>query len=90
MHHILIIEDNSTISENISLYLESKNHRTAIAPDGEKAFDMIRGTKYDFLIIDRMIPKIDGLSLVRMMQARDITVPFLFLTALGKQVDKIE
>ena len=90
MSYILIIEDNVTISENIALYLEAKNHRTAIASDGEKAFDMIRTAKYDFLIIDRMIPKIDGLSLVRMMQARSITIPFLFLTALGKQVDKIE
>lgn len=90
MSHILIIEDNTTIAENIALYLEAKNHRSAIAPDGEKAFDMIRTTKYDFLIIDRMIPKIDGLSLVRMMQARTIIIPFLFLTALGKQVDKIE
>lgn len=90
MSYILIIEDNVTISENIALYLEAKNHRTAIASDGEKAFDMIRTAKYDFLIIDRMIPKIDGLSLVRMLQARSITIPFLFLTALGKQVDKIE
>ena len=88
MQKILIIEDNPTISENIALYLEAKNHHTAIASDGEKVFDMIRTGKYDFLIIDRMIPKIDGLSLVRMMQARDIVIPFLFLTALGKQVDQ--
>jgi two-component system, OmpR family, response regulator len=62
----------------------------SIAHDGEQAFDMIRSSKYDFLIIDRMIPRIDGLSLVRMMQSRSIEIPFLFLTALDKQVDKIE
>jgi two-component system OmpR family response regulator len=61
-----------------------------MAHDGEQAFDMIRSSKYDFLIIDRMIPRIDGLSLVRMMQSRSIEIPFLFLTALDKQVDKIE
>ncbi len=58
--------------------------------DGERAFDMIRTGKYDFLIIDRMIPRIDGLALVRMIQSRGIHIAFLFLTALGKQVDRIE
>jgi DNA-binding response OmpR family regulator len=90
MQKILIIEDNSSISENISLYLTAKWYLTEIASDGERAFDMIRSSTYDLLIIDRMIPRIDGLSLVRMMQARWLVIPFLFLTALGKQVDRIE
>jgi len=87
---ILIIEDNSTIAENISLYLIAKWYHANIASDGERAFDMIQGGKYDFLIVDRMIPKIDGLSLMRMLQSRQIEIPFLFLTALGKQIDRIE
>lgn len=87
---ILIIEDNTSIAENISLYLIAKNHHTDIAPNGERAFDMIQGGKYDFLIVDRMIPKIDGLALMRMLQSRQIEIPFLFLTALGKQIDRIE
>ena len=90
MQKILIIEDNQSISENIALYLRAKGYHADIAHDGEQAFDMIRTTHYDFLIIDRMIPKIDGLSLVRMIQARSIDIPFLFLTALAKQIDKIE
>ena len=88
--HILIIEDNTTISENISLYLTAKGYHTDIASDGERAFDMLVRKSYDFLIIDRMIPRIDWLSLVRLMQSKKITIPFLFLTALGKQVDRIE
>lgn len=90
MKKILIIEDNATIAENISLYLTAKWYETSIAHDGEIAFDMIRRTQYDFLIIDRMMPQIDGLSLVRMLQSRSIEIPFLFLTALDKQVDRIE
>lgn len=54
------------------------------------AFDMIKMTTYDFLIVDRMMPKIDGLSLIRMLKVRSIHIPFLFLTALSKQIDKIE
>ena len=54
------------------------------------AFDMIRREQYDFLIVDRMMPEIDGLALIRMLQARSMQIPFLFLTALSKQTDKIE
>jgi DNA-binding response OmpR family regulator len=88
--HILIIDDNPEITENISLYLNGKWYITSIASDGEKAFDMIMRTKYDFLIIDRMMPHINGLALVRLLKAKSIVIPFLFLTALGKQADKIE
>jgi two-component system, OmpR family, response regulator len=87
---ILVVEDHPTIRENITLYLEAKGHSVESAKDGEVAFDMIMRQKYDFLILDRMMPVIDGLSLVRMMRARSIEIPFLFLTALGKQTDKIE
>lgn len=88
--HILIVDDNPEITENISLYLNGKWYITSIAKNGEIAYDMIIRTKYDFLIIDRMMPYIDGLSLVRLLQAKSIHIPFLFLTALGKQTDKIE
>lgn len=88
--HILIIDDNRTITENISLYLQAKSYVASIAHDGEMAFDMITRHKYDFLIVDRMMPNIDGLSLIRMLGARGIRIPFLFLTALSKQIDKIE
>ena len=87
---ILIIDDNSDITENIALYLQGKGYQTDIASDGQIAFDMILRKRYDFLIVDRMMPNIDGRSLIRMLQARTIAIPFLFLTALGKQIDKIE
>ena len=51
---------------------------------------MIRSEHFDFLIVDRMMPEIDGMALIRMLKARSIEIPFLFLTALGKQIDKIE
>jgi DNA-binding response OmpR family regulator len=90
MQHILIIEDNTSIAENIALYLTAKGYHTEAAHDGERAFDMIRSGSYDCLIVDRMIPRIDGLTLMRMLMDRGITVPFLFLTARDKQIDRIE
>jgi two-component system, OmpR family, response regulator len=90
MQHILIIEDNITIAENIALYLTAKGYHTEMVHDGERAFDIIRSGSYDCLIVDRMIPRIDGLRLMRMLLDRGITVPFLFLTAQDKQIDRIE
>lgn len=90
MLHTLIIDDNPDITENISLYLNAKGYKTSIASNGVDAFDMIQRENFDFLIIDRMMPEIDGLALVRMLQSRHIRIPFLFLTALGKQIDRIE
>jgi DNA-binding response OmpR family regulator len=90
MHSILIIEDNITIAENIALYLTANGYHTEMVHDGERAFDMIRSGSYDCLIVDRMIPRIDGLRLMRMLMDRGITVPFLFLTAQDKQIDRIE
>lgn len=87
---ILIVEDNTSISENIKLYLQAKWYFADVESNWEVAFDRIKNGKYDFLIIDRMIPWIDGLSLVRLLQFQKIEIPFLFLTALWKQVDKIE
>lgn len=88
--HVLIIDDNPEITENISLYLRSQWFDTDIASNGSEAFDMIQRQTFDFLIVDRMMPEIDGLALIRMLQSRHIRIPFLFLTALGKQVDRIE
>lgn len=90
MHSILIIEDNITIADNIALYLGAKWYHTDNAYDGEAAFDMVRRWSYDCLIVDRMIPWIDGLRLMQMLIDRNIIVPFLFLTAQGKQIDRIE
>lgn len=88
--HILVIDDHKTISENISLFLESRGHRVDMAHNGAEGFDLIMRWSYDFLIVDRMMPEIDGLSLIRMLLSRGKRIPFLFLTALSKQVDKIE
>lgn len=88
--HILVIDDNKTISENISLFLESRGYRVDVAHNGAEGFDLIMRWSYDFLIVDRMMPEIDGLSLIRMLLSRGKRIPFLFLTALSKQVDKIE
>lgn len=87
---ILIAEDHTDIRDNIILYLESRGHTLVGVKNGSLAFESIMREEYDFLIVDRMMPEIDGLSLIRMLRARGKMIPFLFLTALSKQIDKIE
>ena len=87
---ILIIEDNQVIAKNISDYLQTENYVVCIANDGEKGYDMIEQVKPDLIILDRMLPSIDWLSIARMLRNRSNNIPILFLTALGKTIDKIE
>lgn len=87
---ILLVEDNHIIRENIHEYLKYEWHQVQSATNGSDAYEIILRDVFDFFIIDRMLPGIDGLSLMRMIQSKWVHTPFLFLTALDKQIDKIE
>jgi DNA-binding response OmpR family regulator len=87
---ILIVDDSPIITRNIALYLEQKGYVTTQAANGEEAFDLIGRSKYDCIVLDRMMPWLDGMGLVRLLRSRSITTPIVFLTALGKPLDRIE
>lgn len=87
---VLIIEDDKTVALNIVRGLAEHNIHSEIADDGEKGLAMIRQSDYDVLIVDRMLPKLDGLSLIKILRADKITTPALMLTALGEIDDKVE
>jgi DNA-binding response OmpR family regulator len=90
MRRLLVIEDNRTIAENIAEYFRMKGWQVQTVHDGERAYEEIQRTEFDFFIVDRMIPSIDGLSLIDMVKKRGNATPYLFLTALDKTVDKLE
>ncbi len=87
---ILIAEDSPIIAENIAEYLTSHHFDVVSVSNGEEAYEAIIRNRFDFLILDRMMPRMDGISLVRLLEAKKIRIPFLFLTALGKSIDRIE
>jgi len=84
---VLIIEDDAETAAQLSSALEGGGHRAEHAADGEAGLAQARAGGHDALIVDRMLPKLDGLSLVRMLRAEGNKVPVLFLTALD-QVDE--
>ena len=87
MIHILIVEDEKPISNLIRMSLTKSGYSCMCAFDGEEALDLIKNNVYDLILLDVMIPKIDGFSL--MQYIRPMKVPVIFLTAKNMVEDRV-
>ena len=87
MIKILVVEDDYGIRDLIELTLKMENYTTITAKDGEEALSKIENEKFDLILLDIMIPKIDGFKLIRMIY--DKSVPVIFLSAKSQVQDKI-
>ena len=87
MIKILVVEDDSGIRDLIELTLNMESYITMTAEDGEEAFNKIQNEKFDLILLDIMLPKIDGFKLIRMIH--DKSVPVIFLSAKSQVQDKI-
>ena len=85
---ILVVEDEASIAEVVSLYLKRAGYSVQIASDGRQAMDIFQQQQPDFVILDLMLPKVDGLSLTRWLRDRS-NVPIIMLTARREEVDRI-
>lgn len=86
--HILIIEDDPNIAELIRLYLEKSNFQVTIASDGRRGIDAFYNIRPDLVLLDVMLPEIDGWDVCREIRKTDKT-PIIMLTAKGETVDKV-
>ncbi len=89
--NILIIEDEQTLANNLADKLRAEGYNVSIANDGETGWDKARAEKPNLLVLDIMLPGLDGLSLCRMVrnEASIGRTPIIMLTARGTEVDKI-
>lgn len=87
---VLIIEDDPETAAYIARGLHEHGHLADHAPDGRDGLLMAGGGGYDVLVVDRMLPGIDGLGLVRMLRGAGVQAPVLFLTALRGVGDRIQ
>lgn len=86
---ILIVEDDRTAAEYLAKALREVGHVAEIAYDGEEGlFQSLEGG-FDVLVIDRMLPRRDGLSLISELRARRMDTPVLILSALGQVDDRV-
>lgn len=87
MISILIVEDEKPISNLIRISLSKAGYSCECAYDGDEALDKIRNSYFDLILLDVMIPKIDGFSL--MQYIRPMKIPVIFLTAKNMVEDKV-
>jgi DNA-binding response OmpR family regulator len=88
MNRILVVDDEASIVKGIKFSLEQEGTAVDSAYDGEEALELARKTHYDLIILDVMLPKLDGLGVCQ--QIREFSsVPVIMLTARGEDMDKI-
>ena len=85
---ILVVEDEASIAEVVSLYLKRGGFNVQIASNGKQAMTIFERQMPDFVILDLMLPEVDGLSLTRWLRDRS-NVPIIMLTARREEIDRI-
>lgn len=88
MNQILVVEDEKNISTLISMALSQVGYKCESAFDGEMAADMIEQKRYDIILLDVMLPKIDGFELIEYI--KDYDIPVIFITAKSDVKDRVK
>ncbi|TGA64542.1 winged helix-turn-helix domain-containing protein [Dichelobacter nodosus] len=88
--HILVIEDDQDAAAYIAKGLTESGYVVDTAHTGSKGLMMAQKGQYDVLIVDRMLPELDGLSLIQQLRAQGASTPVLILSALGEVDDRVE
>src|SRR4030088_933928 len=87
---LLIIEDDRDAADYLAKAFREVGHLAALAADGEEGLAHALDGQYDVLIVDRMLPKLDGLSVIGTLRSKGIETPALILSALGQVDDRIK
>jgi len=85
---ILVVEDEATLLEMLKYNLEQEGYTVETASDGNSGLDIARSKPFDVLILDIMLPNLDGFSICRILR-QETTMPILMLTAKEEEVDKV-
>ena len=86
---ILLVEDDRQTADYIAKGLREHGHVVDHAPNGRDGLFLAAGERYDVMVVDRMLPGMDGLSLVKTVRATGVKTPVLFLTTMGGVEDRV-
>ncbi|MGE0707400.1 MAG: response regulator transcription factor [Planctomycetota bacterium] len=86
---ILAVEDDAKIARFIQQGLESEGHQVDVAGDGGRGLELASSGRYDLILLDLMLPRLDGLDLLRQVRATDATVPVIAVTARDGVEDRV-
>ena len=89
VRRILVIEDDAETAEQVADCLRKSGYSVDVAADGEKALSQSLATDYSVMTVDRLLPGIDGLEVIRQMRERGVATPALILSALGEIDDRV-
>lgn len=87
---LLIVEDDAPLADLLARQMAEFGHRSVIAADGQAALAAIASSAFDVLILDRMLPILNGISVIESLRAGGVSIPTLMLTALGQTLEKVE
>ena len=86
---ILLVEDDRQTADYIAKGLREHGHVVDHAPNGRDGLFLAAGERYDVMVVDRMLPGMDGLSLIKTVRATGVKTPVLFLTTMGGVEDRV-
>lgn len=86
---ILMIEDDKDLCSSISFQLRAKGFEVDVCHDGEDGLHFIKEEAHDLILLDRMLPSIDGITVLKTTRSLNISTPILLITALGELRDKV-
>ena len=89
MTHVLIVEDNNDLAFGLRNNLEIEGYSVSVAADGPAGLDAARRTRPDLIVLDLMLPGLDGYRVLRQLRDNALTMPVLILTAKGEEADKV-
>jgi DNA-binding response OmpR family regulator len=87
---ILLVEDTRALARSIAEGLSEEGFSVDAAYDGEEGLHLAREIAYDAIVLDRMLPLLDGLSVLRLLRREGVRTPVLLLTALGEVQDRVD
>jgi two-component system, OmpR family, response regulator len=88
--HLLIVEDDRDTREFVANGLKQAGHSVDVADNGRDGLLLASTVEFDLIVLDRMLPEVDGLTVVRTLRASDNHVPVLILSALGEVDQRVE
>jgi DNA-binding response OmpR family regulator len=86
---VLVIEDDDSISMGLELNLEAEGYRVLVAKDGETGLTLARSASIDLIILDVMLPRLNGFELLRVLRSERQVMPVILLSARGAELDKV-
>ena len=89
MKKVLLVEDDPDISGLVELHLNDLDFEVKTSANGKEAFELAKSEPFDLIVLDIMLPEMDGIAICQKLRALDVTTPILMLTAKAEEFDKV-